>query len=89
MKTAHICEGYGIMCAIHGGSIASLHAACAIYNSRFFERLVPEAFLSPPGIRDASTGIDSDGNACPWDSPGLGIEVDWDWLEALSAGTEE
>jgi L-alanine-DL-glutamate epimerase-like enolase superfamily enzyme len=89
MKTAHICEGYGIMCAIHGGSIASLHAACAIYNSRFFERLVPETFLSAPGIRDASTEIDSDGYARPWDSPGLGIEVDWDWLKTHSAGTEE
>jgi len=89
MKTAHICEGYGIMCAIHGGSIASLHAACAIYNTRYFERLVPETFLSPPGIRDASTEIGSDGVARPWDRPGLGIEVDWDWLEKHSVGIEE
>jgi L-alanine-DL-glutamate epimerase-like enolase superfamily enzyme len=63
MKTAHICEGYGIMCAIHGGSIACLHAACAIYNTKYFERLVPETYYAPPGIHDAATEIDSEGYA--------------------------
>ena len=29
--------------------IASLHAACAIYNSKYFERLVPETYYTPPG----------------------------------------
>ena len=82
MKTAHICEGFGMMCAIHGGSIAHLHAACAIYNSKYFERLVPETYYSPPGICDASTEIDSEGYASPWDSPGLGYEVDWDWVKS-------
>ena len=82
MKTAHICEGYGIMCAIHGGSVACLHAACGIYNTKYFERLVPETFGSPPGIRDAASEIDSDGYARPWDKPGLGIDVDWDWVDA-------
>jgi L-alanine-DL-glutamate epimerase-like enolase superfamily enzyme len=89
MKTAHICEGYGIMCAIHGASIASLHAACAIYNTKYFERLVPETYYSPPGIRDASTEIDSEGYARPWDEPGLGIHVDWDWFKAHTVQVEE
>ncbi|MBN1875497.1 MAG: racemase [Anaerolineae bacterium] len=88
MKTAHICEGYGIMCAIHGGAISHLHAACAIYNTKYFERLVPETYYSPPGIRDASTEIDSEGFAHPWDTPGLGIEVDWDWVEKHTIGVE-
>ena len=70
IKTAHICEGHGIMCAIHGSSIASLHAACAIYNTRYFERLVPATYYTPPGIKDASTDIDSEGFAQPWDAPG-------------------
>ena len=88
MKTAHICEGYGMMCAVHGGSISNLHAACAIYNTKYFERLVPATYYSPPGIRDASTEIDSEGYAAPWDSPGLGIEVDWAWMKAHSIGEE-
>lgn len=73
MKTAHICEGYGIMCAIHGGAIPHLHAACAIYNSKYFERLVPATYYSPPGIYDASTEIDGEGFAHPWDTPGLSL----------------
>ena len=89
MKTAHICEGYGIMCAIHGGSITCLHAACAIYNTKYFERLVPETYYAPPGIRDASTEIDGDGYARPWDAPGLGIEVDWDWVAKHTVKVEE
>ena len=89
MKTAHICEGYGIMCAIHSGNVASLHAACAIYNTRYFERLVPETYYAPPGIQDASTEIDSEGYARPWDKPGLGIEVDWDWVKKHTVKVEE
>lgn len=89
LKTAHICEGYGMMCAIHGGSIACLHTACAIYNTKYFERLVPETYYAPPGIRDASTEIDSDGYAAPWDAPGLGIEVDWDWMKMHTIKKEE
>ena len=87
LKTAHICEGYGIMCAMHGGSIASLHAACALYNSKYFERLVPATYYAPPGITDASTDI-RDGFAQPWDEPGLGIHVDWKWVNEHSVGTE-
>jgi len=89
LKTAHICEGYGMMCAVHGSSIACLHAACAIYNTKYFERLVPETYYAPPGIRDAATEIDSDGDAAPWDAPGLGIEVDWDWMKRHTIRVEE
>ena len=89
LKTAHICEAYGMMCAIHGGSIASLHAACAIYNTKYFERLVPETYYAPPGIKDASTEVDSEGYAQPWDEPGLGIQVDWEWVDKHTIDVEE
>lgn len=89
MKTAHICEGYGMMCAIHGGAIPHLHAALAIYNTKYFERLVPETYYAAPGFMDASTEIDSEGFARPWDKPGFGIEVDWDWVQKHSIGTLE
>jgi L-alanine-DL-glutamate epimerase-like enolase superfamily enzyme len=65
-KTAHICEGYGIMCAMHGDSIASLHAARAPYNSKYFGRLVPATSYAPPGIRDAATEIDGEGRPSRW-----------------------
>ena len=88
LKTAHICEGYGIMCAMHGGSIASLHAACALNNTKYFERLIPEDFHTPPGIQDASSQIEN-GMARPWDEPGLGIHVDWEWVKQHQVGILE
>ena len=88
LKTAHLCEGFGVTCAMHGGSIACLHAACALFNSPWFERLVPAHYYSPPGILDASTEIDAGGYAAPWDEPGLGLHIDWDWVKAHTIAVE-
>jgi L-alanine-DL-glutamate epimerase-like enolase superfamily enzyme len=51
--------------------------------------LVPETYYAPPGIVDASTEIDGEGYAQPWDKPGLGIEVDWDWVDTHTVRVEE
>jgi L-alanine-DL-glutamate epimerase-like enolase superfamily enzyme len=85
MKTAHICEAFGMQCAIHGWQIPSLHVACAIQNCRYFESLQPEGFFIPPGTHIASTEIDKDGYVRPWDKAGLGMEIDWKWIESHSA----
>lgn len=77
-----------MLCAIHSGNIASLHAACAIPNTRFFERLDPFHERSAPGIVDASTDIDRNGMAGPWDKPGLGLEIDWDWVKRHTVAEE-
>jgi len=89
LKTAHICEGYGIPCAMHGSSIASLHAALAVWNTPYFERLVPAGYYEPPGIHSAATEIGSDGMARAWDKPGLGLELDWKWIDDHTIGVEE
>lgn len=89
LKTAHICEGYGMMCAIHSSSIPNLHVAMALANTKFFERLVPETYYAAPGFKDAATEVDSQGFARPWDKPGFGMEIDWDWVEKHSIGTLE
>jgi L-alanine-DL-glutamate epimerase-like enolase superfamily enzyme len=52
------------------------------------ERLVPETTYSPPGLRNAFTKIDAQGYARPWDEPGFGIQVDWDWVEKHALGVE-
>ena len=82
MKTAHICEAFGMQCAIHGSQIPMLHVACAIANCRYFESLLPEGFTAPPGIHSAATQIDKDGTVAPWEKPGLGNEIDWKWIDA-------
>ncbi len=89
MKTAHICEAFGVLCAIHGSAIAHLHTACAIYNSRFFECIVPEGHFGIPGIHEAAKEIHPDGTARPWDKPGLGYEIDWEWVKGHTVGIIE
>ena len=49
-------------------------------RTQYFERLIPEDFHSPPGIQDASSQIEN-GVARPWNEPGLGIHVDWEWVK--------
>ncbi len=88
MKTAHICEAYGIQCALHGWQIPSLHAALAIQNCRYFESLQPEGFFIPPGIHVASTEVDADGYFAAWEKPGLGMEIDWEWIESHTVKTD-
>ena len=82
MKTAHICEAFGMQCAIHGWMVPSLHVACAIPNCRYFESLLPEGFFIPPGTHTASTEIAPDGTVGPWEKPGLGMEIDWKWIDS-------
>ena len=84
LKTSAICQGFGIMCAIHGSDISHLHASCALDNCRYFERLVPSGFLEPPGVHTAAKEIGKDGIARPGDKPGLGMEIDWKWVEEHS-----
>ena len=89
MKTSAICEAYAAMCAIHGGSIASLHAACAVPGCRYFERLIRPADHEPAGIQSAAYDIDAEGFAAPGELPGLGLRIDWDWIEKHRTGLEE
>jgi L-alanine-DL-glutamate epimerase-like enolase superfamily enzyme len=71
-----------MQCAIHGWMIPCLHVACAIPNCRYFESLQPEGFFIPPGTHTASTEIAPDGTVGPWEKPGLGMEIDWPWIDA-------
>ena len=87
IKTAHLWEAYGLRCKVHGSDIACLHCALAIPSNPFFESWVPEGFLQTPGIRTAATEVDRRGMVRAWDRPGLGVEVDWDWLNAHTVGT--
>jgi len=40
-------------------------------------------------IRSAATEIGSDGMARAWDKPGLGLELDWTWIDDHTIGVEE
>lgn len=92
MKIGHLAEAFHLRCEVHDGynslnNLASLHVIMALPTSEWFEVLVPHA----PGVHDLShlnwalsepIKIDADGFAHAPTGAGLGIEPDWDYLDA-------
>jgi len=84
MKTAALCEAFGMNCEIHTTTnalldLANLHVSCAVHNCEYFEVLIPQEPFSF-GVRNP-IAIDSEGNVHVPDGPGLGADIDFDLLE--------
>jgi len=84
MKTAALCEAFGLNCEVHTTTnalldAANLHVCCAIRNCEYFEILIPQEPFSF-GVRHPIR-IDSEGYVHVPDAPGLGVDLDWDELE--------
>lgn len=82
-KAAALCELFGVGLEIHTAStplldIANLHVACAIANCHYLESH-HEIFRF--GLKGDPLAIDADGCLKLPDGPGLGVELDWDWLD--------
>ena len=83
MKTAHLAEAFGLQCEIHTAiyhplELVNLHCCAAIKNCEFFEILYPAQYFEF-GLKQ-SIQIE-DGKAVLPQGPGLGIELDWDFIE--------
>ncbi|MCP4383945.1 MAG: mandelate racemase [Hyphomicrobiales bacterium] len=88
MKTAHLAEAFGLDCEIHSAGPA--HRACmsAIRNSNFYELALvgPQipTILPPIYTNDYSDRLDAvgkDGCFPVPEGPGLGVTLDWDFIE--------
>lgn len=87
MKIAHAAEGFGLDVELHGPGPVHRHIMSAIRNTNFFELgLVHpkvQTIWAPvySNYNDNLDGIDKDG--CVWapDGPGIGVELDWDWID--------
>ncbi len=84
MKTVHLCESFGMRCEIHGGGPGNLHALCAMANGEFYERGLLHPFIDfdepAPWLREHGEPMDEDGFVHVPNRPGLGMNVDWDYL---------
>jgi len=84
MKTAALCEAFGLNCEVHTTTnalldLANLHVSCAIRNCEYFEILVPqEPFVF--GVTNPIR-IDPEGWVHAPEGPGLGADLDWDALD--------
>ncbi len=83
MKALGMCEMMGYEFEIHTAAsplldVANLHVACATKLSRFLES---HHSMFRFGLKSSPLEITADGyQHCP-NGPGLGVELDWDWLD--------
>jgi L-alanine-DL-glutamate epimerase-like enolase superfamily enzyme len=92
MKIAHLAEAFGLACEIHDGynamnNVANLNVAMAIDNCDWFE-VLPFNRTGDHTLEHLSYGladfpvIDADGDIHAPTGPGLGVEVDWELINA-------
>lgn len=82
-KALATCEVFGWTLEIHAiGSvlldIANLHVGLSVENCSFMEAQNPVFAL---GVKGLPLAIDADGCRTLPDAPGLGVEMDWDWID--------
>ncbi|MGA8111778.1 MAG: enolase C-terminal domain-like protein [Acidobacteriaceae bacterium] len=84
MKTAALCEAFGVNCEIHTTTnalldLANLHVSCAIRNCEYFEVLIPQEPFTF-GVKNPIR-IDAEGYVHAPQGNGLGAEIDFDLLD--------
>lgn len=90
MKTAHLAESFGVHCELHTTiyhplEIVNLHCCAAIANCEFFEVLYPLSYMEF-GMK-TPIQVDPEGYAHPPQSPGIGIDWDWDFIDKCTTKT--
>jgi L-alanine-DL-glutamate epimerase-like enolase superfamily enzyme len=92
MKVAHAAEGFGLDVEIHAPGPAQRHVMASVRNANYYELglVHPKAPASETGVytnySDALDAIDEHGCVPVPDGPGLGVEIDWDWVNAHKSG---
>jgi L-alanine-DL-glutamate epimerase-like enolase superfamily enzyme len=89
MKTVALYESFGMRATIHGGGWGNLHVYGATNHNtiQYFERglLAPgldEAYeVPPPHMKTICDPMDDDGNVLISPKPGLGFELNWDYID--------
>jgi len=87
-KVINLCQLYGVQCELHGVGAPHVHLAAATPEAtcRYYERGLLRAGLNyelpPPHLKKITDPIDDDGYVHVSQQPGLGIEYDWDYINA-------
>ena len=95
MKLAHAVEGFGLDVELHGGGLAHRHCIAAIRNTNYYElgllhplikTTKPPVFA--PEYVDELENVDANGHVKVPQGPGLGVEIDRDYIRANHVHTE-
>ena len=89
MKTIHLFESFGVRVELHGGGAGTLQVVGAMaIPGEFYERGLLHPHLDyearTPWLAQVADPLDADGNVAISQAPGLGMEIDWEFIEANS-----
>jgi L-alanine-DL-glutamate epimerase-like enolase superfamily enzyme len=94
IKVARVAGGFGLDVEYHLAGPAQRHLMAATRNSNFYELGLVGPSSGPPHVEppvydtytDRLESVDDDGTFGVPDGPGLGVEYDWDYVEANALG---
>ncbi len=93
MKVAHAAEGFGLDVEFHGGGLAHRHCIAAIRNTNYYELGLLHPLVAKtkppvysPEFTDELENVDANGHVPVPQGPGLGVEMDWDYIDAHRSG---
>lgn len=94
MKIAALAESHGLDVELHGGGLAHRHCMASIRNTNYYELglVHPNVPRNQPPIygelrwMDELDSADAQGCVPVPDGPGLGVPVDWDWVDYHKTG---
>jgi L-alanine-DL-glutamate epimerase-like enolase superfamily enzyme len=97
IKLAHACEALGIDIEFHGPGPAQRQCMAAVRNTNYYEMglIHPKAppshnnLLFKGDYEDSLEAIDERGHVPVPQGPGLGVEIDWDWVARHRTGIVE
>jgi len=87
MKTAHLCESFGVRMEVHGNGVGNLHALCAMgIPGEYYERGLLHPFVDYeqpfPWLNEIVDPMDDRGYVLVSQKPGLGQEINFDYIRA-------
>ncbi len=86
MKIAHASEGFGLDVELHAAGPERRHLMAAMRNTNYYEMGSSMFLPIKDGYRDGYDAIDKNGCVDVPEGPGLGVEYDWDFVEAHQTG---
>jgi len=87
IKIVHLCESFGVAMEVHGGGAANLHVLCAMsIPGEYYERGLLHPFIDyaqpAPWLNEIVDPMDDEGHVHVSQRPGLGMDVDFDYIRA-------
>ena len=91
-KLINVCQAYGLKCELHGPGAAHLQllgaapeATCLYYERGLLRPGLDDA-LAAPYLRSIPDPLDDDGNVIISQQPGLGLDLNWDYINEHRLG---